>query len=287
MGQDLNTPSEQNFVRRLMKAPLLEADDEAALIAAWQDRRDEKALHKLITAYMKLVVVMAHKFRGYGLDFSDMVQEGSLGLIQAVEKFKAEHNVRFATYARWWVRSAMQDFILRNWSVVRMGSSATQKSLFFNLRWMRQEMERGGVSDAAEIEDRLARAFKVKRRDMAGIMARVTGRDQSLHEPRREDTEETLIDLIMDESGTPEDHVGQAQETYVRMEWLKISLDELSDRERYVVGRRFLEEDRPTLEEIGHQLGVTKERVRQIEHQAFQKLRSSVLDRAEAAQASP
>lgn len=283
MALEKKPEREQNFVRRLMKAPLLEAQQEVFLIESWQRRRDERALHKLITAYMRLVVVMAYRFRGYGLDFSDLVQEGSLGLIQAAEKFSTDRNVRFATYARWWVRSSMQDFILRNWSVVRMGSSAAQKALFFNLRWVRQQIEREGITDTHAVELRLAAAFKVQRRDMGVAAARITSRDQSLDEPRNEDTEETLVDSLPDERATPEETLASSQEITVRRGWLEESLCKLSERERYVLGRRFLEEDRATLEEIGHQLGVTKERVRQIEHKAFQKLRVSVLAAADAA----
>ena len=229
---------------------------------------------------MRLVVTMAHRFRGYGLDFADLVQEGSLGLIQAAEKFNSAHNVRFATYARWWVRSSMQDFILRNWSLVRMGSSAAQKSLFFNLRWVRQQIEREGLIDPAAVEERLSTIFQVSRRDMAAVMARITGRDQSLNEPRSEEAEESFIDILPDERETPEERLGAVEEAVARRRWLSKSLVTLNERERYVLARRFLEENRVTLEEIGDQLGVTKERVRQIEHKAFQKLRSFMSDQA-------
>ena len=276
----------RRYVGQAMSVPLLTAEREQELARRWRDRGDEAALHELVSAYLRLVIATAAKYRGYGLPMGDMVQEGNVGLMQAAARFDPDRNVRFSTYASWWIRSAMQEFVLRNWSIVRAGTSATQKALFFNLRWLQAKIERGGqaqMSPAARTK--VARALKVSTREVDAMAQRLSARDQSLNEVVGEEGSDQWQDFLPDDGPTPEEIVMGRHDFGLRLGWLESALAELSPRERQIVHERLLTDDRVTLEEIGARLGITKERVRQIEHKAYAKLRAGVLKRSSDAEA--
>jgi RNA polymerase sigma-32 factor len=270
----------QRFLRSAMRAPMLEAGHERELAQAWRDERDERALHELTVAYMRLVVAMASRFRHYGLPLSDLVQEGNVGLMQAAMRFEPEREVRFSTYAAWWIRSAMQDFVLRNWSIVRTGTTSAQKALFFNLRRLRARI--GDVGDAvmsAEATSKVAKALRVPERDVEAMAARLAAPDRSLNAPLTEEGEGEWQDLLADEAAGPEACAMLAHDSAARAELVHDAMRDLSDRERLIIRERKLEDDAVTLEALGERLGISKERVRQIEGNALEKLRRALIAR--------
>ncbi len=279
-----NMPDRQSLDRRFinesMNAPLLSREHELALARRWREQKDEKALHELVGAYVRLVVSMAHRFRNYGLPMNDLVQEGMVGLMQAAARFEPEREVRFSTYAAWWIRSAMQDYILRNWSVVRTGTTAAQKSLFFNLRRLRAQID-GGTSArlSEEGKAKIAEALDVNVGDVEAMEGRLSGSDQSLNATLSSDGEDTWQDFLADSGPTPDQIVEESIDSRTRGEWLANSIAELNEREQIIIRERRLREDGRTLEELGRRFGISKERVRQIEARALQKLRISLLKR--------
>jgi len=270
----------QSYLRTAMRAPLLDALHERDLARRWRDLRDERALHELITAYLRLVVAMAARFRHYGLPMSDLVQEGNVGLMQAAARFEPEREVRFSTYASWWIRSAMQDFVLRNWSIVRTGTTSAQKALFFNLRRLRAKI--GDIGDAtmsAESSSRVAVALRVSEREVSSMAARLSAPDRSLNAPLTEDGDGEWQDMLADDSDSPEAVVMQAHDGAARVDLVRAAMSDLSDRERLIITERKLEEEAVTLEALGERLGISKERVRQIEGNALEKLRRALIAR--------
>jgi RNA polymerase sigma-32 factor len=266
------------FISSVMSTPMLTREREFSLARSWREDDDEKALHELVTAYVRLVVSMASKFNHYGLPLSDLVQEGNIGLMQAASRFEPEREIRFSTYASWWIKSAMQDYILRNWSIVRSGTSAAQKSLFFNLRWLRakiQNPEDGKVSsDTLQI---IAKKLRVGLKDVENMSNRLSGRDQSLSAPISDSGDDSMGDFLPDTLPNPEEVTMRVHDGEIRGRWLRSAMRELSDREQLIICERRLNEDKVTLEALGVRLGITKERVRQIEHKAFEKLKCSVV----------
>jgi RNA polymerase sigma-32 factor len=272
--------SAQRYMRAAMRAPLLTAGHERELAERWRDQGDQRALDELITAYLRLVVAMAARFRHYGLPMSDLVQEGNVGLMQAAARFEPEREVRFSTYAAWWIRSAMQDFVLRNWSIVRTGTTSAQKSLFFNLRRLRARI--GDVGDAVmgfEARQRVAQALGVPEHDVEAMAARLSAPDRSLNAPLTEEGEGEWQDMLADAAAGPEDDAMESHDTAARAQLVRDALCDLSDRERLIIRERKLEEESVTLEALGERLGISKERVRQIEGNALQKLRRALLAR--------
>jgi RNA polymerase sigma-32 factor len=268
----------RRLIRESMSAPLLTREHELALARRWRGEQDERALHELIESYMRLVVSTASRFKNYGLPLSDLVQEGVVGLMQAAARFEPERDVRFSTYAAWWIRSAMQDFILRNWSVVRTGTTAAQKSLFFNLRRLRAKIDDGryaSLDDAGKAY--IAQELSVDVRDVEAMEMRMMGGDQSLNATIAPTGEDAWQDFLADDRPDPEEIVTGAHDAKQRSRWLALSLAELNERERTIIRERRLREDGRTLEELGVRLGISKERVRQIEHRALQKLKSSLM----------
>jgi RNA polymerase sigma-32 factor len=270
----------QRFMREAMRAPLLAADHERDLATRWRDAGDEQALHELITAYLRLVVAMAARFRHYGLPMSDLVQEGSVGLMQAAARFEPEREVRFSTYATWWIRSAMQDFVLRNWSIVRTGTTSAQKSLFFNLRRLRAKIgDMGETNISADTRTRVAHALNVSENEVESMAARMSAPDRSLNAPLTDEGEGEWQDLLADDHADPEAETMQAHDTAARAELVHEAMADLSDRERLIIRERKLEEEAVTLEALGERLGISKERVRQIEGNALEKLRRALIAR--------
>lgn len=270
------------FIKASMREKLLSREEEQDLALRWKTRHDERALHRLVRAYTRLVVSTAGRFRNYGLPMGDLVQEGNVGLMQAAARFEPEREVRFSTYASWWIRSAMQDYVLRNWSIVRTGTTAAQKSLFFNLRWMRaglRDAPAGGMTE--EGRRKVAENLSVPLRDVEAMEMRMAASDQSLNAAVAEGSDSHWLDLLADPRPGPEDLVGTRHDTQIRKRWLAEALRELPDRERMIITKRRLSEEGATLEELGNQLGVSKERVRQLEARALEKLKHCLLARVD------
>ncbi|MEL8055612.1 MAG: RNA polymerase factor sigma-32 [Pseudomonadota bacterium] len=270
-------PEHRRYVRKAMKAPMLEADHELDLARRWREKNDERALHELTTAYMRLVISMASKFRHYGLPLSDLVSEGNVGLMQAAARFEPAREVRFSTYAAWWIRSSIQDYVLRNWSIVRTGTTAAQKSLFFNLRRLRAKIDDTGDGVmTAENKQWVSEHLGVPIRDVESMASRLSASDRSLNAPLATDGDAQWQDLLPDESATPEEMVQESRDTERRKEWIAEALKSLNERETLIIMERRLTDDTVTLEVLGKRLGISKERVRQIEHQALGKLRKAL-----------
>jgi RNA polymerase sigma-32 factor len=272
-----------SFIKSVMREPLLEKQEEFALARRWRDEGHEPSLHKLTRAYTKLVVATAVRYRHYGLSLVDLIQEGSVGLMQAASRFETERDVRFSTYASWWIRSAMQDYILRNWSIVRTGTTAAQKSLFFNLRRLRAKIARetGEGELNNEARAKIATQLQVSLADVADMEKRLSGPDQSLNAPLSEDGEGEWQDFLGDERPNPEDVVIGLRDAETRSRWLNEALATLSPRERTIIRERRLSEESTTLEELGRELGVSKERVRQLEQRALDKLKAAILTKTD------
>lgn len=270
----------RRFVKTAMKAPLLEQDVELDLARRWRDDHDERALHQLTTAYMRLVISMAGRFRHYGLPSSDLIQEGNVGLMQAAARFEPDRGVRFSTYAAWWIRSSIQDYVLRNWSIVRTGTTAAQKSLFFNLRRLRALIDDfGDATMSQESTTFIANELRVPEGEVAAMASRLSASDRSLNAPLGEDGDAEWVDLLADTDPLPEEKVMLARDSETRSAWLRAALKTLSDREVLIVSERRLGEETVTLEALGKRLGISKERVRQIEHQALKKLKKALVER--------
>lgn len=281
-NQNALSSADTAFIRKAMAAPLLARDEEIDLAKAWLGEQDERALHRLIDSHMRLVAAVASRYRAYGLSMPDMVQEGSLGLLQAANRFDPERGVRFSTYASWWIRSSIQDYILRNWSIVRSGTTSTQKSLFFNLRRLRAQIERNtGRTLDSEGRETIAKALKVDRRDVEMMEGRIGGPDQSLNATVAEDTDLERQDLVSDDRPGPEDLIIGIRDSATRSRWLSECLAELTARERVIIEQRRLQEVGRTLEDLGKVLGVSKERVRQLESRALKKLQVALSKRVE------
>ncbi|MCB1883141.1 MAG: RNA polymerase factor sigma-32 [Geminicoccaceae bacterium] len=270
----------RRMIRESMAAALLSRERELQLATAWRDHRDQASLDELVKAYMRLVISAASRFKNYGLPMSDLIQEGVVGLMQAAARFEPERDVRFSTYAAWWIRSAMQDYILRNWSVVRTGTTAAQKSLFFNMRRLRARLDDGlKASLGDESRGIIAEELRVAVHEVEAMEMRLMGGDQSLNATLSPTGEDVWQDFLADDRPNPEDIVGDRHDTKARSTWLRHSLAELNERERTIIKERRLQEEGRTLEELGRVLGISKERVRQIEHRALQKLKASLLKR--------
>ncbi|MEZ5807192.1 MAG: RNA polymerase factor sigma-32 [Zhengella sp.] len=268
------------MVRAAMKAPYLERDEEHMLAVRWKEEKDQEALHRITTAHMRLVIAMAAKFRNFGLPLSDLIQEGHVGLLEAAARFDPEREVRFSTYATWWIRASIQDYILRNWSIVRGGTSSTQKALFFNLRRLRAKLARGPEPmNIDEIHDQISQKLGVSKDDVALMDSRLSGPDSSLNMTvsQSEDSGAEKMDFLVSDAPQPDEVVGVAIDEERRSKWLHGALNVLNDRELYIIRQRRLSEDGATLESLGATLGISKERVRQIENRAIEKLHGALV----------
>ncbi|WP_201400947.1 RNA polymerase factor sigma-32 [Kaistia sp. 32K] len=275
-----STISGRRFVKAAMQAPYLERDEEHDLAVRWREVKDQAALHRLTASHMRLVIALAARFRHFGLPMSDLIQEGHVGLLEAAARFEPDREVRFSTYATWWIRASIQDYILRNWSIVRGGTSSTQKALFFNLRRLRAKLSQGSVAvPNQQIYQQIAVAVGVTAQDVALMDARLSGSDTSLNAPVH-DTESSTSDrqdFLVDEMPLPDQMVGEVIDTERRVTWLNEAMLALSDREARIVRERRLREEGATLESLGETLGISKERVRQIESRAIEKLKAALL----------
>lgn len=280
------------FIRGAMRAPMLERDNEFELARAWREHNDEKALHRLIKSYARLVVAVAARFRHYGLPMGDLMQEGHIGLLQAANRFEVERGLRFSTYATWWVRASIQDYVLRNWSIVRTGTTATQKSLFFNLKRLRARIEGKAAREgnlepiylSHETKHEIAGALRVNVKDVEFMDQRLSGHDHSLNAVIHEDGKDNWQDFLPDEAPTPEEATMQKLDEAKRHDWVSEALSQLDKRERGIIEARHLRDEGATLEELGSTLHISKERVRQLEARALAKLKELLKTRVELAQ---
>ncbi len=273
---------ESSLPRRAMKAELLDAETELKLAYAWRDERDEQALHRLITAYMRLAISMASKFKRYGAPMNDLIQEAGLGLMKAADKFDPDRGVRFSTYAVWWIKASIQDYVMRNWSMVRTGSTSSQKSLFFNLRRVQAKLEReasarGEELDGYQLRQMIASEVGVPLHDVELMQGRLAGSDFSLNATQSTEEEgREWIEALEDDSAQAADLVEVDHDLETLRSWLVEAMSSLNEREQFIVRERKLREVPRTLESLGKELGLSKERVRQLEAAAFGKMRKNL-----------
>ena len=271
---------DRELLRAAMNAPYLERAEEKGLAIAWKERGDRKALDKLTSAHIRLVIAMAARFRHYGLPIADLVQEGHVGLLEAAARFAPERDVRFSTYATWWIRASIQDYVLRNWSIVRGGTSSSQKALFFNLRRLRARLAHApnGANVNVALQT-IADTIGVSRQEVEVMNARLGGSDVSLNSQLVDDDfsgSAQRMDFLVDDQPLPDEIVESRLHSDRRAKWLADALAVLSERELRIVRERRLSETLVTLESLGNRLGISKERVRQIENRALGKLRRAL-----------
>ncbi|MEL7164484.1 MAG: RNA polymerase factor sigma-32 [Pseudomonadota bacterium] len=278
----LDNVRDMSLSRTAMKAELLDAETELRLAYAWRDDRDEAALHRLITAYMRLAISMASKFKRYGAPMNDLIQEAGLGLMKAADKFDPDRGVRFSTYAVWWIKASIQDYVMRNWSMVRTGSTSSQKSLFFNMRRVQARLEResaaaGETLDKHQLRQMISTEIGVPLHDVEMMEGRLSGSDYSLNATQSVDDEgREWIDALEDDSEQAAETVEHRHDNDHLREWLLQALGALNERERFIVRERKLRDEPRTLESLGQELSLSKERVRQLEAAAFGKMRKSL-----------
>ncbi len=278
----LDNVRDMSLSRVAMKAELLDAETELRLAYAWRDERDEQALHRLITAYMRLAISMASKFKRYGAPMNDLIQEAGLGLMKAADKFDPDRGVRFSTYAVWWIKASIQDYVMRNWSMVRTGSTSSQKSLFFNMRRVQARLEResaaaGETLDKHQLRQMISTEIGVPLHDVEMMEGRLSGSDYSLNATQSVDDEgREWIDALEDDSAQAAETVENQHDTEQLREWLLSAMAALNERERFIVRERKLRDAPRTLESLGQELSLSKERVRQLEAAAFTKMRKSL-----------
>ncbi len=272
------------YLKDARKYDYLTPEQERDYAQRWHDRQDRRALDKLIGSHLRLVFKMARGFQGYGLPLADLVAEGNVGLMQAAQKFEPEKGFRFATYASWWIRAAIQEYVLHNWSLVKIGTTAAQKKLFFSLRRLKarmQELDNGDLSP--ETVDFIATELSVPREEVVEMNRRLS-MDSSLNAPFGEDGDAEWQDQLTDDRASQEAVVADAEERKERLDFLKLGLDALDDRERQILVARRLAEEPLTLEELSQRFHVSRERVRQLEVRAFEKVQKAVMARAKQQQ---
>jgi len=272
------------YLTEIRNFPMLTKDEEFMLAKAWREHEDSEAAHRLVTSHLRLVAKIAMGYRGYGLPISEVVSEGNVGLMQAVKKFEPDKGFRLATYAMWWIRASIQEYILRSWSLVKMGTTAAQKKLFFNLRKAKSEISAFEDGDLRhEQVDYIATKLGVTNDEVISMNRRLSGPDSSLNAPMRVDGESEWQDWLADDTAeSQETTVANSEEYTVRMDLMGEAMKALTDRERHILTERRLKDNPTTLEDLASEYGVSRERVRQIEVRAFEKLQKSMLTQAKA-----
>ena len=276
----INVAPEGNLTRYLQeirKFPMLTAEEELALSKRWRDTEDMDAAHKLVTSHLRLVAKIAMGYRGYGLPLGELISEGNVGMMQAVKRFDPDRGFRLATYAMWWIRAAIQEYILHSWSLVKMGTTAAQKKLFFNLRRLKGQMQAIDDGDLQpEQVAKIARVLAVPEQDVVNMNRRLAAPDHSLNAPVRMDSEGEWQDWLVDESESQEETIAERQELTGRKALLANALKTLNERERHILIERRLKDNPTTLEDLSQQYAISRERVRQIEVRAFEKLQKAM-----------
>jgi RNA polymerase sigma-32 factor len=271
----------QRYLQEIRKFPMLEADNEFALAKRWREEGDVDSVHVLVTSHLRLVAKIAMGYRGYGLPVAELISEGNVGMMQAVKRFEPDKGFRLSTYAMWWIRASIQEYILRSWSLVKMGTTAAQKKLFFNLRRMKSKIHEIDDGDLApESVTKIATDLKVTEDEVVQMNRRMTGGDQSLNAPMRADGESEWQDWLADDTDTQDVTVAESQELDHRRAMLQAAMKNLTERERRILVERRLKDDPAKLEELSGVFGVSRERVRQIEVRAFEKVQSAIRNMA-------
>ena len=276
----INVAPEGNLTRYLQeirKFPMLAPDEELSLSKRWRDSEDMDAAHKLVTSHLRLVAKIAMGYRGYGLPVGELISEGNVGMMQAVKRFDPDRGFRLATYAMWWIRAAIQEYILHSWSLVKMGTTAAQKKLFFNLRRLKGQMQAIEDGDLKpEHVARIAHVLAVPEQDVVSMNRRLSAPDHSLNAPVRADSEGEWQDWLVDDGESQETTLADREELSGRQALLSGALKTLNDRERHILIERRLKDNPTTLEELSQQYNISRERVRQIEVRAFEKLQKAM-----------
>ncbi|AUG52701.1 RNA polymerase sigma factor RpoH [Thalassospira marina] len=261
------------YLQRIRRYPMLAPDVETALAERYRDHEDEKAAEKLITSHLRLVAKIAMSYRGYGLPINELISEGNIGLLQSVRRFDPDKGFRLATYAMWWIRAAIQEYILHSWSLVKIGTTAAQKKLFFNLRKLKSQMQAIEEGDMTpEQVETIAEKLNVSEEDVVMMNRRLSGPDHSLNAPVRVEGEGEWVDWLESEEDNQEVRLGRREEFVQRMNMLKSAMSGLNDRERDILTQRRLYETPVTLENLSMTYGISRERIRQIEVRAFEKI---------------
>jgi RNA polymerase sigma-32 factor len=271
------------YMQEIRQFPMLAPEEEYMLGKRWREHGDTKAAHRLITSHLRLVAKISMGYRGYGLPIGEVISEGNIGLMQAVKKFEPDKGFKLATYAMWWIKASIQEFILRSWSLVKMGTTANQKKLFFNLRRVKgqiQALEEGDLKP--ENVKIIAKKLGVHEEEVISMNRRMGG-DTSLNAPLKSEAESEWQDFLVDDSDNQETVLVQNEESQQRNGFLKAALDKLTDRERRVIEARKLRDDPATLDDLSKEFDVSRERIRQIEVRAFEKLQKAVKNAAQAA----
>ncbi len=268
-----------NLIELSKKAAILEKDEEFYLINDWRDNKTPRSLQKILNSYLRLAVSYARKYSSYGLPIDDLIHEGVLGIMHALEKFDTSKDFRLSTYASWWIRASIQDYILKNWSVVRTGSTASQKALFFNLKKIKQQINDISREFMGQEEiNKVSNILNVKSIEVQNMESRLTGGDLHLNQKVDNETENDLMSLLADERQNPEESFEEFNDKNIKKDFINKAIDTLNEREKIIIRLRKFREKSITLDELGQKLKISKERVRQIETKALEKLKRSLLD---------
>ena len=268
-----------SYLTQIKKFPMLSAEEEYMLAKSWRDRGDLRSAHKLITSHLRLVAKIAMGYRGYGLPVSEMVSEGNIGLMQAVKKFEPEKGFRLATYAMWWIKASIQEYVLRSWSLVKMGTTTAQKKLFFNLKKIKNQISSGNNGDLkAEHVDKISKMLNVKKEEVVSMNRRLLGKEKSLNSPIKDESGVEWQDWIVDDKVDQELKLSHEQEFNQRKKLMDDSISILNPREKDILTSRRLSENVPTLEDLSKRYNISRERIRQIETKAFEKLQKAMLN---------
>jgi RNA polymerase sigma-32 factor len=267
------------YLVEIKKFPMLSAEEEYMLAKSWQDRDDLKSAQKLITSHLRLVAKIAMGYKGYGLPVSEMVSEGNIGLMHAVKKFQPEKGFRLATYAMWWIRASIQEYVLKSWSLVKMGTTTAQKKLFFNLKKIKNQLSPNNSGDLKmEHVDEISKRLNVKKEEVISMNRRLLGKEKSLNDPVKDDTGTEFMDWIVDDEIDQELKLANKQELEERKKLMNKSMAVLNQREKEILTSRKLSEDVATLEDLSKKYKLSRERIRQIEAKAFEKLQKAMLN---------
>ena len=270
-----------SYMEQIKKFPLLEAKEEYMLAKAWKNQGDVKAAHKLVTSHLRLVAKIASGYRGYGLPLSDLISEGNIGMMHAVKRFEPEKGFRLATYAMWWIKASIQEYILRSWSLVKIGTTAAQKKLFFNLKKIKSKISAIEDGDLTPDQvDKIATELSVPHKEVISMNRRISGSDYSLNSPVTDDSSGEWQDWLEDDTQNQEASFADTEEYLIKKNILSDSLEYLNERERDIISERQLSENPLTLEELSKRYGVSRERIRQIEAKAFEKLQTKMTEKA-------
>jgi len=272
-----------SYLSQIKKFPILSAEEEYMLAKSWKERGDLKSAQKLVTSHLRLVAKIAMGYRGYGLPVSEMVSEGNIGLMQAVKKFEPDKGFRLATYAMWWIKASIQEYILRSWSLVKMGTTSAQKKLFFNLKKIKNQLSPNNAGDLNDIHvEEISKRLNVKKEEVVSMNRRLLGKEKSLNDPIKDEDGTEWQDWISDDKIDQELKLSQQQEFDERKKLMDSSMEILNSREKAILKARRLSEEVSTLEDLSKKYKISRERIRQIETKAFEKLQKAMLNTAKS-----